>query len=263
MGIISEARRAANRANARKSTGPKTPAGKRAVRLNALKHGLAGATAVLADEDRAAFDRLLADYERRFAPRNEGERTEVRQLAEARWRLGRGMKVETVTLQALIDKEAADGLSPDEVLSLPGLLLRISRYEGQIQRAYDRALERLRLLKALDAAAAEPAPPAWKGEGPAERGGAGQGASAGAAPSPASPSRSAALPPRAAGGFPQFAADNGFVSSPPSPSLKARLLASCDAVALLAGAPSAPWRFTASPPGATLPDAPAELPRAA
>ena len=32
MGIVSEARRAANRANAQKSTGPKTAAGKQAVR---------------------------------------------------------------------------------------------------------------------------------------------------------------------------------------------------------------------------------------
>src|SRR5690606_36941793 len=83
MGIVSEARRAANRANAQKSTGPKTAAGKQAVRLNAVKHGLCAASTVLKDEDAAAFDRLHADYARRFAPRDEGERAEVRQMAEA------------------------------------------------------------------------------------------------------------------------------------------------------------------------------------
>lgn len=42
----SEARRRANRRNARRSTGPKTPGGKIASRLNARKHGLTAATPV-------------------------------------------------------------------------------------------------------------------------------------------------------------------------------------------------------------------------
>ena len=40
MSIISEEKREANRANAQKSTGPRSAAGKLASRLNALKHGL-------------------------------------------------------------------------------------------------------------------------------------------------------------------------------------------------------------------------------
>jgi hypothetical protein len=38
--MTSEAQLAANRLNARKSTGPRTPAGKAAVGLNNMKHGL-------------------------------------------------------------------------------------------------------------------------------------------------------------------------------------------------------------------------------
>ena len=44
---LSDAERAARRANAQHSTGPKTAAGKQRSRANALKHGLAGAGVVL------------------------------------------------------------------------------------------------------------------------------------------------------------------------------------------------------------------------
>ena len=49
----SEARIAANRANARKSTGPKTPEGKAISRANALKHGLCAN--VVVPETRPSF----------------------------------------------------------------------------------------------------------------------------------------------------------------------------------------------------------------
>ena len=51
---ISPARLAANRANAAKSTGPKTPEGKARSRGNAVTHGLTGAGIALATEDAAA-----------------------------------------------------------------------------------------------------------------------------------------------------------------------------------------------------------------
>jgi hypothetical protein len=41
----------ANRRNARKSTGPKTPEGKSVVSHNALKHGLLSQQILLPDED--------------------------------------------------------------------------------------------------------------------------------------------------------------------------------------------------------------------
>ena len=45
----------ANRRNARKSTGPRTPAGKAIVRKNALKHGLLSREVILPDEDEATL----------------------------------------------------------------------------------------------------------------------------------------------------------------------------------------------------------------
>lgn len=55
----------ANRRNAQKSTGPRTPPGKAASRLNAATHGLTGQTILLPGEDPAALnelrERVLAD----------------------------------------------------------------------------------------------------------------------------------------------------------------------------------------------------------
>ena len=56
--MISERQKAANRVNARHSTGPKTPKGKAAVRLNAFRHGLLARDVVLPQEDADAFEGL-------------------------------------------------------------------------------------------------------------------------------------------------------------------------------------------------------------
>ena len=49
--MTSEKKTEANRRNALKSTGPRTPEGKTAVRLNALRHGLRSEEILLPGED--------------------------------------------------------------------------------------------------------------------------------------------------------------------------------------------------------------------
>jgi hypothetical protein len=267
---ISEARRAANRANARRSTGPRTEAGKEAARLNAVKHGLTARTPVLDDEDVGAFAALQADLEARLRPDGAFEREQVRAMAEAAWRMRRGAGAETVALQALIDKEEAGELGADEVVALPQLLLRIARYESHIQRTYERALGRLRQLRA--ARAAPSSPRARPGEDRAERRSAPPSSWPDSTP-PATPGALARSPEssgcrrRREGNISQFPADNGFVSSfcdgPEEGPLKARLRTSCAPAALLGAGPPAAWRFAPALQGATVAPAREALPRAA
>jgi len=58
----SEARIRANQANAQKSTGPKTEAGKERSRANSLKHGLTGAGVVMVEADAAEVRRRFQAY---------------------------------------------------------------------------------------------------------------------------------------------------------------------------------------------------------
>lgn len=62
----------ANRQNAKRSTGPKTAAGKAAVSGNALKHGLLTEAALLAGEDEEAFASLADDLLAELQPVGRG-----------------------------------------------------------------------------------------------------------------------------------------------------------------------------------------------
>jgi hypothetical protein len=92
--MTSDKQAEANRRNARKSTGPKTPEGKDAVRLNAVKHGLLSKDVLLPGEDEAALrelgERLLAELQ----PVGELEELLVEQIIAAVWRLRRLRRVE-------------------------------------------------------------------------------------------------------------------------------------------------------------------------
>ncbi len=65
---VSERKRAANRSNAQKSTGPRTEAGKAQSRRNALKHGLCAVVIAVPDEDPALFDARLELWDRELNP---------------------------------------------------------------------------------------------------------------------------------------------------------------------------------------------------
>jgi hypothetical protein len=90
---VSERKAAANRANAQRSTGPRTREGKQRSSLNALRHGILAKAAFNAtiegEERRADFDELVAGLAQEYQPRTMTEKMTVQQLAGCYWRLAK------------------------------------------------------------------------------------------------------------------------------------------------------------------------------
>jgi hypothetical protein len=92
--MTSEDRAEANRRNASKSTGPKTPEGKAAVRLNAVRHGLLSTEVLLPGEDGEALRGLGERLGAELQPVGELENLLVGRVVAAVWRLRRLGRVE-------------------------------------------------------------------------------------------------------------------------------------------------------------------------
>jgi len=92
--MATEKQIAANRQNARNSTGPRTRDGKKRVSVNALKHGLLSQRVVLPDEDEEEFAEFSLGLEQQLQPAGELEEFLVGLIAAYAWRLRRLMRVE-------------------------------------------------------------------------------------------------------------------------------------------------------------------------
>ncbi len=96
-------RLAANRANALKSTGPKTPEGKAISRRNGLKHGLTGQGVALPDEDASEVERRFARFEAEMAPKTELGHALMLRAATLTVRLERCHRHEAARLGLAVD----------------------------------------------------------------------------------------------------------------------------------------------------------------
>jgi hypothetical protein len=107
--MASEAQILANRRNAQKSTGPRTPEGKAIVSKNAVKHGLTARHDLINGEDHAEFDlyrdRLLAELD----PATPMESMLAERIVTLSWRLKRTTRIQGQTIDAL---NAPDTPSP-------------------------------------------------------------------------------------------------------------------------------------------------------
>jgi hypothetical protein len=98
--MASENQIAANRANAKRSTGPKTKAGKAQSRKNAWKHGLTAKALVINGENPKNFELLRAAYETQFKPQNALQLELIERLAVTTWRLRRIPAFEAALIEA-------------------------------------------------------------------------------------------------------------------------------------------------------------------
>jgi hypothetical protein len=126
----------ANRRNAQKSTGPKTPEGKTAVSMNALRHGLRARTVVLPGENQEEFTQLCDDLEVEWHPQSRTEQFYVEQMAVSQWKLTR-MEVGEVSI--FKDPGGAETQIP--------LLDRLWQAQCRLERSYARAQRELQRLQ--------------------------------------------------------------------------------------------------------------------
>ena len=104
---ISEKKIAANRRNAKLSTGPKTLEGKERVARNALKHGLLARDVIIVagdgKENEAEFHQLLDDLCDDHEPVGSIEHMLLQNMAVNRWRKWRVLRAEMGAIRALLD----------------------------------------------------------------------------------------------------------------------------------------------------------------
>ena len=143
---VSQARQAANSANAALSTGPRTAAGLARSSQNARKHGLTAAHLVIAAEDRDEFQEFLAELQAAIRPDGPIQQILFDQLVAAAWNLRRIRRMEA--------ELSASAKTYIDILENPGLtaqLDRLARHQTRLERSFHRALRELKSLQTDDA----------------------------------------------------------------------------------------------------------------
>src|SRR3954447_11807048 len=105
---ISPARLAANRANASRSTGPRTARGKSVSKLNGLVHGMRAESDILPGEDPAELERRIATWADELGAVTEPERHLAEAAAKASWRIDRCRGAEAASLSRQVLKAGED-----------------------------------------------------------------------------------------------------------------------------------------------------------
>jgi hypothetical protein len=125
--MTSEARIAANRRNAVKSTGPKTTIGKAIVAQNAIKHGLFARQNVILGEDPQEFELHRRGVFGELAPAGVMASILAERIVGLTWRLRRAERLANEAFDYLLAKELADSmsdfyeeLSPEDEAKLKG-----------------------------------------------------------------------------------------------------------------------------------------------
>ncbi len=169
----------ANRSNAQKSTGPRTPEGKAAASRNAVKHGLSAEQVVIHGEDPEEFDLYRAGMLEELAPVGAVETMLAERAVSLSWRLRRAERLQSAVFATVYRENANDvvlwpkhglpiqpGPGEDEVVlgqvvmtdfARAQVLDRLLVYERRIESSLYRTMAQLRREREARAAGPEPA----------------------------------------------------------------------------------------------------------
>ena len=111
---VSEARLAANRLNALRSTGPRTAEGKTTSRRNALKHGLAGEGVVIPEGDAEEIQGRIESLTAEMTPQTSAGSILISQMATLSVRMERAAEQETAAT-AMRVRHAAESFDDERI----------------------------------------------------------------------------------------------------------------------------------------------------
>ncbi len=151
---------AANRADAKKSTGPKTPEGKAKSSRNSLRHGLSSATFIVHADELDEYLELRSAYMARISPRNQTEIDLVDHMVQGTWGQRRAwalgnelLNIQMLRMEPEVAREFIDippsarlALAADELARTPGLP-SFQRYDSHFSLEFQRALKTLLNLR--------------------------------------------------------------------------------------------------------------------
>jgi hypothetical protein len=163
----------ANRQNAQRSTGPRSPEGKAASRFNALKSGIDAKTQVIPGENPDQLEALLAEYQERFETTTPERRLLVDTLVASEWLLRRLIRAEGELWQYETDRSESKFSSnahPEGRVLYHGdrVFERLQRRVDAIHRNYGRALKELQRLEPATPSEPQPSEPRTPPEPPTE-----------------------------------------------------------------------------------------------
>ena len=155
----SAAQLAANRANALRSTGPRSPEGRSVSRLNARRHGLRAASALLLpSESKVAWQTLVAELQADLKPEGEVEDLLVERIAVAVWKLRRAAVFEVGALEAEDVAEVGVGRAAWRDANKGQVLGLVVRYGRSCEASLYQALHELERRQTRRSGAQVPTP---------------------------------------------------------------------------------------------------------
>ena len=154
--MTKEIRALINRANAQKSTGPRTPAGLQRSAMNAVKHNLTGSRLILQPDEMEAYNRLTRALLSDLNPMTELERQTIAKIIDTHFRLNRLAGVENNVFNFGLIDNTTDSPNEDRIevliaqtrawIERSGSFELLGRYESRLTRQvlqFTHELERL------------------------------------------------------------------------------------------------------------------------
>lgn len=149
--MTSERQIAANRRNAQRSTGPRSPEGREISSRNSQRHGVLSQRVTTDVEENELYERMLNSFMDEYGPRSETEILLVERLANLFWRERRLIQTERSQLSLQQSDIYAASMAKDQSLTLTDQLL-IGRYQTMLTNQINITIAQIERLMQREAA---------------------------------------------------------------------------------------------------------------